>query len=154
MQFAAIGKLVWSFTVLEHELARAAMKLRFQVAVEKSTGPIDDHIANIAGGTLGSRFKEFIAAIKASHQDKVTKAWIDEAVAKFPDGNIWRNRVCHGNWKRWDDGRLAVRFFDRNSLRDEVDVPYEPVSLDELRMMTDANLHWATEVAIRAGTAK
>lgn len=151
-EFAAIGKLVWSFTVLEHELARAAMKLRFDIAVANGTGPIDRDILNIAGGSLAKRFNEYVEALRASKPDHKTKDWIQEAQTKFPDGLVWRNRVCHGNWKRWNDGRMAIRFVDRTSLRAEDEVDYTPISLVELGKMMNTNLEWAIKVAAMAGT--
>lgn len=123
-EFAAIGKLVWSFTVLEHELARAAMHLRVATALANNSGPVDESIKKIAKGNMKGRFDAFIAAFQAANPSSENAAWINEAKIKFPDGQHWRDTVCHGNWKRWDDGRLAVRFVDRQSLEDEIGVDY------------------------------
>jgi hypothetical protein len=151
IEFAAIGRLVWSFTVLEHEFARAAMKLRYDVASPDGP-PIDPQITKILKENLNGRFKCFISALKASGEPDEFVEWISEAELKFKDGLRWRDRVCHGNWKRHEDGRLMVRFWDRESLEGEQDVQFVVLSTDELAQLTQTTLEWAIEVADIAGT--
>jgi predicted pyridoxine 5'-phosphate oxidase superfamily flavin-nucleotide-binding protein len=121
-EFAAIGRVVWSFTVLEHEFARAAMKLRYGAALSHGSS-IDPQVIKILKENLNGRFKCFIAGLKASGGPDEFVEWIDEAEAKFKDGLRWRNRICHGNWRRHTDGRLMVRFVDRESIENETDMP-------------------------------
>ena len=150
-EFAAIGRLVWSFTVFEHELARAAMKLRNDVAVVSGQN-IDPQVLKIIKGNLNDRFKCFVAAFKASGQMDEYSPWISEAESKFNDGRRWRDRVCHGRWSRHQDGRLTIRFYDRASVEREEDVQPIPVSLSDIRQLTNTTLSWAIDIAAKSGT--
>ena len=150
-EFAAIGRLVWSFTVIEHELARAAMKLRYDEAV--SNGDIiDAKVTKIIKENLNGRFKCFIAALKASGQNDEYSDWINEAESKFKDGLRWRDRVCHGRWSRHQYGRLAILFHDRASVEREEEAQPIPISLSDLRQLTDTTLNWVIEIAAKSGT--
>ena len=153
-EFAALGKLVWSFTVLEHELARAAMFLRYQVATfdkGESEVKIDDQVLKIAKGTLNGRFEAFISALKSAMPGPETEAWTLDASEKFKDGLRWRDRVCHGSWRR-HEGKMTVRFFDRESLQNEVDILPVPVTVQELGELSETTLKWAVEIAMKSGT--
>jgi hypothetical protein len=150
-EFAAIGRLVWSFTVIEHELARAGMKLRFDEAVVNGD-TIDAQITKIIKENLNGRFKCFIAALKASDQNDEHSEWISKAESRFKDDLRWRDRVCHGRWNRHQDGRLTVRFFDRESVEREEEAQIIPICLSDLRQQTETTLNWAIEIAAKCGT--
>ena len=152
-EFAAIGKLVWSFTVVEHELARAAMWLRHETASTANGSDIDDQLRKIMKADLKGRFECFITALRATGPDSGILAWIAEVTAWFSGASEVRNRVCHGNWRRLSSGLIAVRFFDRKSLVQEVELDYSPVTLAELAELSDSNLGWAKSISLVAGTA-
>ena len=149
-EFAAIGRLLWAFTVLENELARGAMKLREDVAWRGNSGPIDDQIRKIVKQDIKGRFDGFIAALKASSSNGEESDWIAEAETKFKDGLLWRNRICHGKWSRLGDGRMGVQFFDRDSVRVEQFTEIEPVSINDLGKLKDTTLLWVVEIARKA----
>jgi hypothetical protein len=151
-EFAAIGRLVWSFTVLEHELARAAMKLRVESGLVNNTQPVDAQIVKVITGSLKGRFDSFVAAMKAADHNSENGEWIMEAEAKFKDGLNWRDRVCHGKWDRHEDGRLTILFHNRESIESEREVVPEPVSVEELGLLAETTLGWAIEIARKAGT--
>ena len=154
-EFAALGKLVWSFTVLEHELAHAAMKLRHDTALaSNSTEPIDVEIKRAVNGSLQGRFNEFIKALELVNLDEQNTQWVHKVKCKFPDVVAWRNRACHGNWRRLDDGQLAVRFVDRVSFKNEVEVDYIPLSPSDNSELIATNLRLAVDVSIIAGTTQ
>ena len=77
-EFAEVGRLLWAFTVLEDEFARAAMKLRFDAATG-SGQIIDDNVRKIVKGNFGGRFRCFISALKARDAAGLEAAWIKEA---------------------------------------------------------------------------
>ena len=138
-EFAAIGRLVWSFTEFEHVLARTALKLSFDETVANGHN-IDAQVIKIIKQNLNGRFKCFIAALRASGQNDEHSEWISEAESKFKDGLRWRDRICHGRWNRHQDGRLTVRFFDRESVEREEEAQIIPISLSDLRQLTETTL--------------
>ena len=150
-EFAAIGRLVWAVIVIEHELARAAMKLRYDEAV--SNGDIiDAQVTKIIKENLNGRFKCFIAALEASGQNDEYNDWINDAESKFEDGLRWRDRVCHGRWSRHQDGRLAILFHDRASIKRQEEAQPIPISLSDLHQLTETTLNWVIEIAAKSGT--
>lgn len=150
-EFAEVGKLLWAFSLLEDELARAAMKLRSDVACESGL-TIDDQVRKIVKADFKGRFSCFVSALKAADYTKAQTAWIDEAELKFKDGNLWRNRICHGKWKRLDHGKIGFRLYDRDSVPNEIEPQIIPLGIADIQKLTETTLQWVVEIATKAGT--
>jgi len=150
-EFAAVGKYVWACTVLEHELARAAMWLRFKNAEAGTNPPIDDAIIRAVKGTMRGRFKEFTSAYEAGTSTEPGDSWIETVRKRFLEIAELRDRVTHGIWKRGDDGGIAKKFHDRVSTEQEIEVLYQPLPLSRVEELTDQSLILAIEVARVSG---
>jgi hypothetical protein len=149
-EFANVGKLVWAFTVLEHELARSAMWLAHENGVSTET-TLDSEIWKIADGTLKPRFKKFLSGMRRIC-DPEDLLWLEELEKRFPHLDLLRNRICHGEWAPGKNAAIAFRFFDRESLKTERTVDYWQTDFDSISGYTDEVLLIAIMVAAKAKT--
>ncbi len=115
---------------------------------------IDDQIRKIMKADLKGRFECFVSALKAGDDAGAEVTWIVEAEQKFKEGLLWRNRICHGKWKRLDKGKIGFHFYDRNSVSKDIEPQITPFDISDLQALTETTLQWVIEIAKKAGISE
>jgi len=127
---AALGRLMRTFSILEHEIMRAAIGIIGGPEVIEADDDLKNAVEKAIGASLGGRLKFFSEAHAKSDFDP---EWLADFQDKLADGITARNHFAHGIWSELPDGRLKCVFYARGSKT-------EPVA-ERAWLLTSATLH-------------
>ncbi len=106
--YAALGRVMRTFGILEHEIMRAVIGLYGDIANVKNNETKKQFIENAIGGAFAKRLKAFCEAYETSGGDP---EWLANFEEKMHEGISARNHFLHGQWTEETDGKLKCVFF-------------------------------------------
>lgn len=108
--YAALGRVMRTFGILEHEIMRAAIGLTGDTEVIESDHDKKSAIENAIGGAFAKRLKAFCEAYETSGGDP---EWLTNFKEKMREGISARDHFVHGQWSEELGGKLKCVFFKR-----------------------------------------
>ncbi|MFN3527347.1 MAG: hypothetical protein ACK4YU_14795, partial [Paracoccus sp. (in: a-proteobacteria)] len=127
-QYAAIGRAVRGFAVLEHALASATISLLGGPEFDPDT--IGERQAQgVVQARFDARLNRFLIAYGEKFQRDLWCDRLEEAVKGILK---WRNGICHGLWSNGADGEMVLTFWDRESAAEFREATPQSLTIEDL----------------------